>query len=185
MGMNYGEIVSVSIGTNKDGAEQVRLAQVAVYDNDTITVEIRSQPGEDYNPPVGSFVFFGDVTDTYSVSTATADKVAPASDLEEGERELYSVEDKKRKAKLRFKKNGDLVHNDGTGAAVEIARLKAKIDELQGNINANTEKINLHVHLGNVGAPTGTMITALQTPISLDETNVDITDAKSETVKIP
>lgn len=176
--MEYGTITKVEIGTNKDGDEQVRLATVEVYENDPITVELRSQPGSDVFPVAGSIVFFGDITDTYSLGVAGNDPTEPDTSLDEGEKEVYSYDGTERKAKTRWKKDGTQVLNDGSGLMIEFNRMKTAFDALKADLDRLVFAYNGHVH-PVVGATTSTTISQGAT------STADMSDAKSDTLNIP
>lgn len=71
--------------------------------------------------------------------------------------------------------NGRITLNEGTGTAIEFARMKTAFDELTTKFNLHIGKYNLHVH----GLP-GTPPTTLDTP-----TTADMSLAESNKIKIP
>jgi hypothetical protein len=181
MGMNYGTITGVDIDTNKDGTEQVRLLTVEVYENDPITVELRAEDGEDYVPAVGSICFFGEVTESYAVGLATGGASAPDETIQQGERELYSHENGTRKAKVRLKKDGHVVVNDGGGVATEHGRMEIAFNQLRDDVNALANIVTTHVHPGVTPGPGSTAVTV--TPAT--PSSASMANAKSDTVEIP
>lgn len=155
--INFGTITSVDIDTNKDGTDEVRLLTVEVYEDDPVTVELRSTCGDDYLPAVGGICFFGDVSESYSVGISTDDGIAPDETIEQGERELYSYENGARKAKIRLKKDGDVVVNDGTDFAVKYNELKKAFDQLKADhdshIHTTTATVGASASVGVIAPP--------------------------------
>jgi phage gp45-like len=179
--MEFGTITGSEISTNKDSDQKTLLLQVVASDDDDVqTVELHASSGEDTQPPSGSRVFYMEVSDSFSVGIVVDDGAEPADDIEPGEKEIYSIDGGSRKAKIRWKKNGQLILNDGGGTAIEFARMKSAFDQLRADHDALVTTVNtlqLPVNLTTLlaGPPV-----AQSAPSS-----ADMSSAESDTVNIP
>lgn len=73
--------------------------------------------------------------------------------------------------------------NDGSGTAIEFARLKTAFDQLKADHDALVVKYNAHIHPGVV---TGEDVTLVIVPPHVElPSTADMTAAESSTVKIP
>jgi phage gp45-like len=85
-----GRVTGRQTGTNKDGADSVRLLQVMITDRDDVqTVQLVSQAGEESNPPDGSAVVLLSAGSALKLAIATLDRVVP--DLAVGGKRIYST----------------------------------------------------------------------------------------------
>jgi hypothetical protein len=174
-----GTITGREIATNKDSERPTRLLQVVVSGPDDVqTVELESFGGDDYQPPDGARVFIADVSSTFRIVVAVDDGVEPDPTIEKGEREIYSSDGGQRKAKFRLLKDGNIKLNDGTGTAVEFARLKAVVDSLVMQVNALVTSFNTHTQ-EVIGVVAGVPL-APAVPVVLD-----MSPAESSSVVIP
>lgn len=183
--MPVGEVKSSEIGKNRDGDLSVRLLQVEISDPDDLqTVQLMTAGGDDYSPPDGSIAVIVKSGDSWKMAVAVDDNVEPADDLEKGERELYSSDGGARKAKLRLKKDGQQVLNDGGDTAVAFSRLQTAFDQLKSDFDALVAKYNPHVHPVNALPGPSPIPTAVTTSTG-SPTTADIAPAESPTVELP
>lgn len=135
---------------NRDSDDNNRVLACEISSPDDVqSIELANISGEDTNPLPEDFVLVISISEAYKMGILVDDGIAPAQDLESGEKELYSRSDATTKAaKLRLRKNGDLRFNDGIDYAVKFNELQISFNELQAKFNA-------HVH-NALGAPTAT-----------------------------
>jgi hypothetical protein len=139
--------------------------------NDLQTVELYTQSGEKYNPPDGAKLFVVEAGKSWKIAVACDDGVAPNPDMQQGERELYSIANGARKAKIYLAADGkiefendnckiavnndgkievdfssELVVNAGTDSAVRFSELKAGFDQLKNDFNSFLNSFTLHKH---------------------------------------
>ncbi len=185
--IDIGIVTGTEIGPNKDSDEDVLLLQVTMLDeNDVQTVELMTQSGEDSRPVIGSVVSIVQTGDADKIAIAVDDGIVPSVD--EGEKELYSLAQLIpgtgnfiKKARIKWKTNGELEINGNQDFAVRFDELETAFNELKTDFNNLITLFDAHLHSGvttgpgNSGPPTapGTGSTA------------DISDAKVETVLMP
>lgn len=184
--METGTITGREITTNLDAEKKTLLLQVLVADeNDGQTVELQNQSGEDVEPPDGSRVFIMDVSDSFRVVVAVDDGIEPDSSIEQGERETYSSDGGERKAKIRWKKDGQIVLNDGGDTAVKYSELKTAFDQLKSDFDDLVNAYNAHIHITTATIGVGGPGVIAPTTSAGAPTIADITPAESGTVNLP
>jgi phage gp45-like len=125
--MPVGIVKSSEVTINRDGVKPVRLLQVEISDPDDIqTVELYSQAGEDYNPPVGSTVFIVQSGDSWKIAVACDDGVVPTAG--EGERILYAVAGGVAICQIHLKVDGSVEISNSAGSFVLSASGQVNIN---------------------------------------------------------
>ena len=167
-------VTGFEIGKNRDGDKDVLLLQAEITDPEDIqTIEAFRGVGHDYNPPIDTRIVFAAAGNAYKIAIALDDGIEPDDTLEEGEQELYSSDDGKRKAKHRFKKDGTHVLNDGEDWAVRYSELESAFNKLKDDFNK----------FANQYVPGGPAAVGL--PAKVLPSTADISGAKVEEVLIP
>ena len=195
MSFEIGTITGREIEKNLDSEKKTLLLQVLVADdNDGQTVELQNQSGEDVEPPNGSRVFILDISDSYRIVVAVDDGIEPDPSIEQGERETYSSDGGERKAKIRWKKDGQLVINDGGDTAVKFSELQAAFDKFLSDHNDlvdlyNTLKGDVET-FSTLYAPGGPAAVGLPPTFIFSAqdgstSDADIAPAESKTVELP
>lgn len=169
------------IRRNRDGDRNVRILHVEVGDpEDLQSIELATGPGGDHHPVTGSRVVIVDVSPSFRVAVGGGDDVPADAALGPGDRLLYAVDGETIGAALRLLVGGDAVINEGTGTAVEFARLQAEFNQLQSDFDAH-----LHAYV-SPSAPALTSAPTLSTSgVPLAPSTADITSAESPTVRLP
>lgn len=185
--MDFGTIESITIGKNLDTGEDVRLAQVNLIGEDTVTVELPFPEGDEFAPATGDKVFYEEADSGYLVARCIQSAVPVDSSLGEGERELFSRSSSARQAKLRLKNNGELVLNEGNDYAVKFEKLEAALDLLASKVDTNFKQLKAHSHVsGVVGGPTGPPMSdpGASIPVIIVVIDSDISTAKVPKVRL-
>lgn len=168
MNVKTGIVVGRRVDKNRGGSRDVLLLQVQITDvKDVQTVELMQGSGDQYNPENGSKVLIISNGPSYRIAIAVDDLVFTA--LEVGERAIRAVLNGQVKSSVHCKVDGDTVLNSGTNFAARFNELESEFDELNDKFNSH-----LHPFTG-----TGTVQQTLQ------QSNADISQAKSETVRLP
>lgn len=176
-----GTITGREIGLNQDAEKKTILVQVIIADeNDSQTVEVQNSACIDIQPPDSARAFVFDVSDSYRIAVAVDDGVEPEESLDAGEIEIYSIDSGSRAAKIRMKKDGDVIVNDGDKSAVRFQELKLAFDQLKADHDILVAFVNALVLPVNIPALSAGP-PAAQAPVSL--ANID--PAESESVKVP
>lgn len=198
--MDIGNITSREIIENQDAEKKTLMLQVVVdEDEDVQDVELQNQSGIDSQPPDDSRVFILEVTESYQIVIAVDDGIEPDPSIEAGEKELYASDGGSRKSKIRWKKNGELILNDGTDFAVRYNELETAFNQLQADHDTlvsevdqlkNTVNSNVTVYASHTHDETGVATDVPNQPqapstIAPVASTADITPTKSETVRIP
>lgn len=107
-----GRITGGNIELNRDGDTPGRVLSVELSAADDVqSCELFTQAGDDTNPPDGSMCLVVTVSDALKIVVAVVDGLEP--EVEKGEREFYSQEDGKKKARVKLTLDGKVVHNEG------------------------------------------------------------------------
>lgn len=117
--MDIGRITGFKIGKNRDGdIDRVLLQVEMITGEDTRTVELISQHGEDINPASGCRAVVTDVSDAYQICVAITDDLTP--EVEPGEKEIYSTDNPvtAKQARIYLNKDGEIILNQGTKSAL-------------------------------------------------------------------
>ena len=179
--VEVGKITGRTVGTNRDGTDEVTLLQVEVSDADDIqTVELHRGAGVDVNPPDGSIVVLVRAGNAWQIAATTNDNVPPDG-LDEGTYEIYASDSGAKTAKVRCMPDGDVVINDGAQSAVSFPELKSQFDTLVTDFNNLVTIFNAHVHPGVTAGPGSTAITA--SPGTSSAATID--NSESDTIKVP
>lgn len=110
--MILGRITNREVTENRESDGKVLMLQVELTDErDIQDVELFTHAGVDFNPPDGSFVVVIPLANAFKVAVAVDDGIE--SEVDEGEYEVYSSENGEKKAKTRWNKDGEVIHNDG------------------------------------------------------------------------
>lgn len=166
----------VSIQADKDiNGDTVWELKVEAYSGESEYIELSAAVGEDLRPTVGDRVYYindeGD--DTQVIALRVVDQSGTDKTLASGEKEIYSVAGKIRKAKIRLEGDGTIRLNDGQDYAVAFNRLKTAIDELRAQLQAHTHTVMASP--STVPISTNPMTTALGgdiTPAKVDKTRL-------------
>lgn len=177
--MTTGKIKGFEVKKNRDGSGDRLMLQVEISDpDDTQTVELMSQSGDDAVPPIDSRVLITSVGSAYKIAVAVDDGITPS--MAEGERKIYSIDAGAIAAFINFLNTGILELNGNADFAVRYGQLQTAFDELKADFNNFiTTVYNLHSH---PTAPTGPVSTPSVTGSS---SAADITGAKIEEIKVP
>lgn len=103
--MELGIIKGFKVDRNKDSTANSLLLQVEIIPEDVRTVEMISQAGEDTNPAEDCRVFVIDASKGYQVGIATTDDLE--SEVDPGEKEIYSTDSPATTKKARLKLGAD------------------------------------------------------------------------------
>jgi hypothetical protein len=167
-----GVITNTEIRKNRDGSGNRIMLQVELNDGDDIqTVELMTVAGEDFHPPKGTKVFVTEVGAAYKIAIAGDDGIEPSA--AEGEKKIYSLSSGAIAAIIHWMENGQLVLNNGSGTAVEFARLKTEFEKLQNAWDAFAEAY----------VPGGPLAVGTPPTASVSLSNID--NAESPTVNLP
>jgi len=173
--VDLGIIKGRVIGKNRDGDKDRVVLQVELTDGDMRTVELIAQSGQDENPADECRVYVIDVINenNYMIAVAVSDDLA--SEVDPGEKEIYSTDSPATTKKARVKFNGDgvLDLNGNSDFAVRFNTLKTEFDKLKADYNSHT-----HAYLPGPGS-------SIPTATPLPQTVADITGAKVDEVKLP
>lgn len=171
--IDIGIIKGRTIGLNKTGDKQRVLLQVEVMGEDIRTIELMSQPGEDFNPANNCRVLIIPVSDSYQLAIAGSDDLTPG--LQPGEKEIYSTDNPVtiKKAKIKFGTDGKLTLNGGTDFAVRFSALETAFNQLKSDYD-------LHTHLYSPGPSAPAPTAAPAAP-----STADISGAKIDEVLVP
>lgn len=156
--MDFGTIASIEIGKNLDSGEDVRLAQVNITGEDTVTVEMPFPEGDEFSPEVGDTVYYEEVDPGFLLARCIQTVMPVDSALRSGERELFSRDGRARKAKIRLEKGGEVRLNEGTDYGVRFDALEASIKDLLDQQNNILTTIISHTHIVD---PEGLNLTAV------------------------
>ena len=144
--MEFGLIKSIEIGKNLDSGENVRLAQVNIVGEDTVTVEMPFPEGDEFVPAVGDTVYYEEVDAGLLVARCIQSAIPVDNTMGSGEREMFSRSGSSRKAKIRLKNNGIIVLNDGTDYAVKFKKLQTALDAMMKMLNDFLGTVKTHGH---------------------------------------
>jgi methyl-accepting chemotaxis protein len=167
---------------NRDGEETVNMLTVEVTDQDDLqTIELVSQIGEDYNPPIGSRVIIVDVSPSYRLVIASDDFVTPES--LPGEREIYSTstDGTSKQAFVKMLTDGQCRINGTGDFAVRFNELQTEFNKLRDAFNDFIDVYDDHTH-GGVTTGTGATGPAATPGV---KTSADLTSARVDTVELP
>jgi hypothetical protein len=174
--VDFGLIKSIEIGKNLDSGENVRLAQVNIVGEDTVTVEMPFPEGDEFVPAVGDTVYYEEVDAGLLVARCIQSAIPVDSSLGTGEREMFSRSGSSRKAKIRLKNDGVIIINDGTDYAVKFEELQAGLDDMMKMLNSFLGTVKTHGH-----ASFGTASPDFQLVV---DPELDISDAKVDEVQL-
>jgi hypothetical protein len=168
--MELGIITGSEIKKNRDGDKDKILLQVQVLDEDTRTVEMIGNHGEDIHPARNCRIIIIRIGGS-EYSLGITDDLEP--EVVAGEKEIYSTDDPVtvKKARMKFGADSVITINQGVNFAAKYNELKTAYEELQS-------KFNNHVHPGVTAGVASTGATA--TP-----STGDITLSKCDKVKLP
>jgi hypothetical protein len=176
-----GIVVGVEYKKNRSSDRTVIMLQVSFSDDDDLdvqSVQLFSQVGETYVPPIDTAVIVVSITPSFKIAIASDDGIDP-TEIEEGERLLYSSDDTGEvKATLKLDVDGNVTINGGEDFAVRFSKLESAFNDLQGKWN---DFISEYIPGSSTvqGMPAGV-------PPNVDmQSLADISEAKSETVLIP
>jgi len=174
--IQIGIVVGIEYKKNRSSDRTVIMLQVSFSDDDDAdvqSVQLFSQAGETYVPPIDSAVIVLAITPSFKIAIASDDGIDPI-EIKEGERLLYSSDDTgERKAKIKLDIDGNVTMNEGEDWAVQFSAMKQAFDKL-------VEDFNGHLHI--VTCPTGGAC-AVATPTT--PSTADMSEAKVETVLVP
>jgi len=112
--MILGRVTNREITENRESDRKVLLLQVELTsERDVQDVELFSDAGEDTSPHDDDFVIVLSLADAYQLAIGVDDGIEP--EVDEGEKEIYSYSKHggPKKAKTRWNKDGEIIHNDG------------------------------------------------------------------------
>ena len=112
--MILGRVTNREITENRESDRKVLMLQVELTsERDVQDVELFSDAGEDTSPHDDDFVIVLSLADAYQLAIGVDDGIEP--EVEEGEKEIYSYSKHggPKKAKTRWNKDGEVIHNDG------------------------------------------------------------------------
>jgi len=148
-----GKITGRKIGKNRDGdKDRIILQAELIEGEDTRSIELFSQSGEDNNPANGCRVLIIPVSDSYQLGGAVSDDLEP--EVNAGEREIYSTDNPvtQKKARIKLETGVDIVLNQGTKSAVTYEDLNTALSNFLIALNAEfAKKMDM---AGNAGALT-------------------------------
>ena len=157
----------VGMHTGERGGQRLLILHVQFTSPEDIQyVEVRGAPGDDFKPAIGARVLCAALGPSKKQALAVDDMMPPEESFKNGERRIYASLNGTRVSMVYCKTDGSVVLNNGADFAVAFNRLQTKLFELEGALRAHTH--------GGGATPTW--------PTALD---LDISDAKSETVYIP
>lgn len=159
--MDFGVITSISIAVNLDSGENVRLAQVNVVGEDTVTVELPFPQGNEYVPAVGDTVYYAEVDSGLLVGHYIQSAVPVDGSLSTGEMELFSVSGTERRATVRLDEGGQVVLNAGDDYAIKFNELRTSLENLSEAYAQLWSLVFSHTH-PYTNTPPSTTATALQ-----------------------
>lgn len=176
--MEFGEITEITVKKNADGDKLVRLAQVLVEGEDTVTVELPFAEGDEFVPAVGDRVYYEEVNPEFLRATCIQTDMDPDESLSAGERELFSRSGSSRAATVRLKADGEIVLNNGDDYATRFNALEAAVNALVDSINAFFKITASHTHsvAGSVASK------SLAFELAKDA-SIDMSDAKAPKVR--
>jgi hypothetical protein len=179
--MEFGTIKDRAIEIDGDAEKKTLILEVQVSDaDDGQSVEFHATAGDDVQPPDGARVFIAEISESFQIAVVIDDGIEPDETIEPGEREIYASDDGARKSKIRWKKDGQLVLNDGEDTAVNFTGLKAAFDTLRDDFNNFLSTVfTPHLHKDSLKAET-TPTTSVAVPSAA---NID--PAESETINLP
>ena len=179
--MDFGTIESIEVTQNLETGELVRLAQVNILDEDTVSVELPFPEGDEFVPAAGDRVYFEEQDAGWLVARCIQTIMDVDGTLSDGERELFSRLGTLRSATVRLKSDGEIILNAGDDYAVKFEKLESAMESLQTDINNILSKIYTHTH--PVAGSTASMSVELTVPPIINPT-VDISDAKVDKVRL-
>lgn len=148
-----GTVKGHEIGKNLDGDRDVVLLQVQLSDiEDVQTVELYSQSGMDFIPPLESTVIVTELRNNWKIGIATKDIIMPVATG--GEYEIYSSDSGAKKARIKLKTNG-------------LVLFKNDVEDLKTLMNDLITEIK---NIITTGSPT-THTVAAASKILLDDIN--------------
>lgn len=160
--MDIGIIKNIEDKLNRDGDIIRPMLQVELLDDDVRTVELMTQSGEDTKPAIGSRVYVIGESEAYKLGIATSDDLK--SEVDPGEKEIYSTD---------------------SPATTKMARIKLNAD---GNIDLNANTDNA-VSWADLNTALQNMLTALNADIVVaggaGSTTLDLSSAKVDSVRLP
>lgn len=110
--IQIGRITGTTVETNRDSDDPGRMLQVELTDpTDVQACELFAQAGDDNNPPNDAMCIVLTVSDALKIVVAVTDDLEP--ECAQGEREIYSQADGKKKARVKLTKDGIVIHNEG------------------------------------------------------------------------
>ncbi len=181
--MDFGIIESISIGRNLDSGENVRIAQVNIIGEDTVTVELPFPEGDEFCPAAGDTVYYEEVDTGFLVARCIQSVVPVDSTLKDGEREMFSRGGSNRVAKVRLKNDGEVVLNAGDDYAVKFNELQSALTDLQNAYNNLWNIVFSHTH--GYTSPSGAAFTATSLQFQGQSApTLDMAAAKVEKVRL-
>jgi hypothetical protein len=181
--VDFGIIKSITIGVNLDSGEDVRLAQVNMVGEDTVTVEMPFPEGDEFCPAVGDTVYYEEVDDGLLVARCIQSALPVDSSLGDGEREMFSRSGSGRAAKMRLRNDGEMVLNEGDDYAVKFEKLEAALTALQDAQNTLWDTVFTHTH-PYLNGSTASKTSASGELAGKTAPTLDMADAKVEKVRL-
>jgi hypothetical protein len=177
-------VFTSAVGANRDDQRNVLLLTCTVSElEDTQEIELMRGPGVDANPPLASTVLVLEIAPNWQIAIAVDDGVEPETNP--GEKEIYSSALGAKIAKVKCDLLGNVAINDGTGSAVEFARMKAAFDQLKNEVNALVTAYNAHIHITTATVGVGPPGVIAKTLSTATPPTADMTAAESPTAKVP
>lgn len=171
LNLMLGTIKGSEIRQNRDSNINSRMLNSEISSPEDIqSVELIIPHGQDFNPEIDNVVLILEISPSYKLGILIDDGSVPDATLQEGEKELFSIQNGVKKAKIRLNKDGEIILNDGNNFAVKFNELKAQFDQF---------KIEFAGHLhtgvtpggGNSGVPSAAL-------------TLDLSSAKAEKVRL-
>jgi hypothetical protein len=185
--VEFGRIESIEIGQNLGSGEDVRLAQVNVVGEDTVTVELPFPEGDEFVPAVGDTVYYEEVDAGLLVARCIQSALPVDSGLGTGEREMFSRDGDERKAKIRLKNDGTVLINSdvvvlesggtitingGTDFAVKFQALQTGLDNMMTMLNTYLNLVKGHKHTA-FGTPSEELLPVVAPTLDISAAKVD------------
>jgi len=135
--IQQGIVKDYEIGPNADGEENVvKLTCQITSEDDVQTVEYITGSQTDAIPEIGSAVYLFDVNGNPANKVAIAIDNNIESDVENGEKKIYSQENQVIKSFIYLKKDGTIDINGSADFAVRYNALNTVLQQLVTDINA-------------------------------------------------
>jgi hypothetical protein len=180
-----GRVTGEKISTNIDGDVSRVILQVEIIkDEDTRSIELFTQAGEDTNPGLGCRVNIVPVSESYQIAIGVSDDLTP--EVAAGEKEFYSTDSPVTEKRGRFKLESDgTITMDAFGGAGIVANPGGDL-EFNGGAKSAVSYLALNTALQLlVTAINGLFATKLDGGGTAGTAVLDISAAESDTVLIP